>query len=125
MYLDKNIQQWYRLKAMSLEDFAAQSRLPDAAEVYNALQKAVPGYIKITKDGTGDVNYGFTPGFGEGVSCYMATPTQWYSTSVIQKINWEEKYFITLNSKYWFEFEPVEDAQVVEETKWEEKDENS
>ena len=118
MFIDKNIAAWYRLKAMSLEQFVAQSQLPNAEEVYNAIQNAQQGYIKITKDGTGEVHSGFTPGFNESISCYMVTVSRWYSTSIIKKINWEEKYFITLNSKYWFEFEPVEDVEPIkEETK--------
>ena len=115
MFLDKNIARWYRLKAMSLEEFAAQSGLQDAEKVYNAIQNAQQGHIKITKDGTREVHWGFTPGFCEGIGCYISNTTRWYLTSVIQKINWDEKYFITLNSKYWFEFDPVEDVEPIKE----------
>lgn len=32
-------------------------------------------------------------------------------TSTIQKINWEEKYFDTLNSRYYFDFIPYENEE--------------
>lgn len=113
MITNNTIAQWNRLKAMPFNDFVVQVNLPNAAEVYNAIQKALPGHVEIIKDGTGEMNYGYTPGFGEGCRCYIATAQQWYMTSMIQKINWEEGYFITLNSKYWFKFRPFEEAEEV------------
>ena len=46
-----------------------------------------------------------TDAFGEGLSCYLYTTDRWFTTSVIRHINWEEGYFDTLNSRYYFKFE--------------------
>ena len=50
------------------------------------------------------MEHGHTDAFGEGISCYMCTMSRWYQTSTIRHINWEEGYFDTLNSRYYFKF---------------------
>ena len=84
------------LKKLSKEEFLTHEGLTE--EIYEALQKSKEGWIKIsrTTDGAGD--QGFTPAFGEGISCKISNPSTWYITSVIQSIDWENHTFKTLNS---------------------------
>lgn len=93
------------LKQLSKEEFMKQ---PGAfAELYENLQKSKEGWIEIWKDDKSVVEQGRTYAFGEGISCYMTTMQTWYRTSIIQKINWDEGYFTTLNSKYNFKFKEL------------------
>ena len=95
------------LKKLSKKEFLKQ---PGATEeLYNNLQNSKAGWIEIWKDDKSVVEHGQTEAFGEGLSCYMTTIRQWYCTSIIKKINWEEEYFITLNSKYNFKFKEFKD----------------
>ena len=90
------------IKNLSKEEFL---KLPEATqELYEALQNSKSGYIKIKHAITGDIHYGYTDTFGEGISCFLSNMHNWYTTSIIKHINWEEKYFDTLNSRYYFEF---------------------
>jgi hypothetical protein len=90
------------LKKLSKEEFM---KLPGATEdLYIAVQNAKSGYIEVTHATQKHFHKGYTEAFGEGIGCYMATPHEWYTTSVIKNINWEEKYFDTLNSRYYFKF---------------------
>ncbi len=53
---------------------------------------------------------GFTPMFSEGLSCYIFLDDlyeDYYYTSVIESIDWENKIFTTINSKYSFEFKEM------------------
>lgn len=97
------------LKKLSKEEFL--SKYPDEG-IYNDLQDSKEGHIKITKISdnsgyleNGDSREGYTPAFGEGLSCYMDCGGNYYYTSVIREIDWENKIFYTLNSKYSFEFD--------------------
>ena len=88
---------------MTKEDFL---RYPDATEsIYLALQNSKEGWIEIWKEDKSVHEGGYTDAFGEGISCYLYTTDRWYTTSVIRKINWDEKYFDTMNSRYYFNFE--------------------
>lgn len=90
------------LKSLTKEKFL---KYPDATEsVYNALQNSKEGWIEIWKENKSVWAQGHTDAFGEGISCYMYTMDRWYTTSVIRHINWEEGYFDTLNSRYYFNF---------------------
>lgn len=90
------------LKALSKEEFL---KLPEATEeLYIALQNSKEGFIKVVRERDQMPQKGYTLAFGEGLSCKMSMPSYWWMTSVIQKINWEEGYFDTLNSRYKFEF---------------------
>lgn len=90
------------IKKMSKDEFM---KLDGASEeLYNAIQNAKTGFIYITHRNEGHSHKGRTCTFGEGISLRMDTPHEWYHTSVIQKINWEEKWFKTLNSIYDFDF---------------------
>ena len=87
---------------MTKEEFL---KYPDATEsIYSALQNSKEGWIEIWKEDKSVWAQGHTDAFGEGISCYMSTISRWYTTSVIKNINWEEEYFDTLNSRYYFKF---------------------
>lgn len=95
------------LKKLSKEEFM---KLPGATEdLYVAVQNSKSGYIEVTHAGQKHFHKGYTEAFGEGISCYMCTPNEWYTTSVIKKINWGEGYFDTLNSRYYFKFKEDKD----------------
>ena len=87
---------------MTKEDFL---KYPDATEsIYLALQNSKEGQIEIWKEDKSVHEQGHTDAFGEGISCYLYTIDRWYTTSVIRKINWDEGYFDTMNSRYYFNF---------------------
>lgn len=91
-----------KFKNLSKEEFM---QLPGATEdLYTAVQNSKSGYIEITHATQKHFHTGYTETFGEGISCYMTSPRGWYITSIIKYINWEEGYFDTLNSRYYFTF---------------------
>ena len=99
-----------RAKNATKEEFL--ERYPTHGEIWELLQKAKSGFIKIEKIsantgflGQGGVVSGYTPAFGEGLSCYIDRIDSYYYTSTIQSINWEDGTFKTLNSIYKFEFD--------------------
>ena len=83
-------------------------------EAYNKIQESKVGYIKVHKisDNPGieknKVYEGITACFGEGLAMWLSNETNWFHTSVIQSIDWNDKTFKTLNSTYAFEFEELE-----------------
>ena len=76
------------------------------AILYNNLHKSKSGFIKIHRI-TGDPYSikGYTEAFGEGIALHVKNSSEWWTTSNITYINWEEGWFDTLNSKYNFTFE--------------------
>jgi hypothetical protein len=96
-------------RTKSLEEFLKS--YPTLNEtLYEAVRKSKQGYISITKISDnigsflqkGDTYGGMTKAFGEGISCYISNLDDWYCTSIIQHINWENNTFTTLNSEYRF-----------------------
>ena len=63
-----------------------------------------PGYLK--KD---DWFSGITANFGEGMGVYISDTTEWFTTSTIQEIDWENNRFYTLNSTYEFQFKEIDE----------------
>ena len=93
------------LKNLSKEEFL---KFPDATEsIYLALKNSKEGKIKIWKEDKSVIEEGHTDAFNEGISCYISSPSRWYCTSIIRNINWDEGYFDTLNSRYYFEFQEI------------------
>lgn len=97
------------LKKLSKEEFL--SKYSDES-IYDCLKDSKEGHIKITKISdnagalkNGEAKEGYTSVFGEGLSCYIDCGETYYRTSVIREIDWENKIFYTLNSKYSFEFD--------------------
>ena len=112
MWEDNFIQVTLKHRESSLKDFV---KAGGSLELHRALKDSKIGYIKITKissnDGylhSGESVEGVTAAFGEGISLYIANIEEWYRTSVIQKIYWSKGEFITLNSRYKFEFEEID-----------------
>lgn len=90
------------LKKLSKEEFLALPNMTE--ELYTALHKSKQGWISISRETDGKGDEGYTDAFGEGLSCHVSNPHRWYYTSVIQKIDWDNKVFTTLNSRYKFNF---------------------
>ena len=90
------------LKLMPKEEFLKLSGANET--IYDALQNSKEGFITVERERDGLVEKGYTYAFGEGISCRMDNLSTWWCTSVVQKINWEEGYFDTLNSRYKFKF---------------------
>lgn len=63
-----------------------------------------PGYLN--KD---DWFSGITANFGEGMGVHISDTTEWFTTSTIQEIDWENNRFYTLNSTYEFQFEEIDE----------------
>ena len=117
---DDRLSNILELKKLSKDEFL--SKYHDEG-IYNDLQNSREGHIKITKisDNSGymapgDTKEGYTPAFGEGLSCYMDCGETYYYTSIIKKIDWENKIFYTLNSKYSFEFDESNTTSQSKET---------
>lgn len=87
-------------------------QLVESEELYNCLHKSKAGLIKISYLNGSNKHNGFTAAFGEGIACRMSNDKNWYSTSTIKSINWEDKTFETLNNIYKFDFQevPIDEA---------------
>lgn len=73
-------------------------------------ENAYKGYMEVTKlEGnnnltipTNSVHAGKTEAFMEGIGLQLLSPTNWFHTSVVTEIDWENHRFKTLNSIYKF-----------------------
>ena len=99
--LDKNVEALLKYKVSN-----NKNNLPK--DTWEALKNAKCGLIRVTHSRTGKMHHGITAAFGEGVGCYMSNEDEWFTTSTIKYINWEDKYFETLNSKYFFGFDELD-----------------
>lgn len=52
----------------------------------------------------GDIHWGYTNNFIEGLPLALSTPSHWYRTSNVVEIDWEANRFKTKNSIYSFKF---------------------
>ena len=87
----------------------------DGEYIYNKLLEAKVGHISIKQVSGNKVGFtmsGVTATFVEGLSLFIDNDTHFYYTSVVEKINWEEGYFDTLNSRYEFTFEPIPEDEL-------------
>ena len=121
MWGDNYIKALLKYRDMHLRDFV---KVGGSAELFYKIRDSKVGYIKITKissnDGylsEGESEEGITAAFGEGISLYIAGVEQWYKTSVIRKIFWDEGEFTTMNSRYKFEFKEIDYRPILEELK--------
>lgn len=96
-----------KFKQMSKEEFMQQNGATE--ELYKALQNSKEGYITIWKKDKSVMEHGYTQAFGEGIGVRMDNTSSWYKTSVIKYINWDQEYFDTLNSRYYFKFKEYGD----------------
>ena len=111
-YLDwcKGVARQRTLKKMreaSLEELKV--RLGDdklADIVFEALKNCKEGYMRIQRQwpSLDKPHEGWTYVFAAGFPLHIDNPECWYSTSYIEKIDWEGQTFVTLNSVYTFEF---------------------
>lgn len=90
------------LKQLSKEDFLKQPGSTE--ELYQALHNSQSGWIQIERLSDGIKSHGWTAGFGEGISCRVDGPNNWWITSPIKHIDWDKQIFKTKNSTYRFIF---------------------
>ena len=96
-----------KMREASLEELKV--RLGDdklAGIVFEALQGCKEGYMRIQRQwpSLGEKREGWTYVFAAGMPLHIDPTDKWYSTSIIEKIDWEGQTFVTLNSVYTFEF---------------------
>ena len=108
------------VRQMSKEDFIKKYG-KDTIFMYEAIHKSKMGDIEIDKVLNSPLDTevkmkGITPGFGEGISCYMEDNDIYYYTSTIQSIDWENNVFHTLNSEYKFKFNERDITSEIQET---------
>ena len=83
-------------------------------DLYDKFQDTKVGYIKLHKisdnEGIekGRVYEGVTGAFGEGFAVWVSSPREWFHTSTIESIDWDNHTFKTENSTYAFEFEELD-----------------
>jgi hypothetical protein len=121
MWNDSYIQVMLKYRNMHLKDFI---KAGGNCELHQAIKDSKVGYIKITKISSnggylaeGDSEEGITAAFGEGVGLYIAGVEQWYKTTTIRNIFWDEGEFTTMNSRYKFEFTEIDYRPILEELK--------
>lgn len=101
-----------KMRAESLEELKARTGDAKLAErVFNALKNCQEGYLRIQRQwpSLGEPHEGWTYVFVESLPLHIDRPEEWYSTSNIEKIDWEGKTFVTKNSVYSFNFINPED----------------
>lgn len=96
-----------KIREASLEEL--QAKLGDdklAVKIFEALKNCREGYMRIQKQwpSLGEKHEGWTYIFAAGLSLQIDSPDEWYTTSNIEKIDWDGHTFTTLNSVYSFEF---------------------
>ena len=93
------------MKVASQEEL--QSKIGDDAQwVYEALRNCKEGYMRIGRQwpSLGEPHEGWTYVFAAGLPLHLDRPDEWYSTSNIERIDFEGRTFVTRNSVYTFEF---------------------
>ena len=102
--LDTGVNAILNCKLLSKEEFI--EKYADE-ELYNALKNAKTGLIEISYLDNTNKHYGFTAAFGEGLACRMSNEDNWYTTTTIKSIDWDNKTFETRNSVYKFKFQEI------------------
>lgn len=77
-----------------------------AEMVFAALKDCREGYMRIRRQwpSLGEPHEGWTYVFAAGLPLHIDRPDEWYSTSNIEKIDYDGRTFVTRNSIYSFEF---------------------
>ena len=96
-----------KMREASLEEL--KERLGDdklAERIFEAFKDCKEGYMRIQRQwpSLDKPHDGWTYIFAAGLSLHIDTPDEWYTTSIIEKIDWDGHTFTTLNSVYSFEF---------------------
>ena len=98
-------------KKLSKEEFLKIHPLDERREyLYDILKNAAVGHITIKQTSGNKVGFtmeGVTATLADGISLFIDSETTYYYTSVVEKINWEEGYFETMNSRYEFTFDAI------------------
>lgn len=100
------------LRISSLEKLKEMIDSDELAEaIFEALKNCQEGYLRIQRQwpSLGEPHEGWTYVFVESLPLHIDRPEEWYSTSNIEKIDWEGKTFVTKNSVYSFKFINTED----------------
>jgi len=84
-----------------------KEEIPDeevAENVFDILKTCKEGYMRIQRQwpSLGEIHEGWTYVFAVGFPLHIDNPEEWYSTSNIEKIDWEGNTFCTKNSVYSF-----------------------
>lgn len=96
-----------KMRESSLEEL--KERIADAQlaeKVFEILKGCKEGYLRIQRQwpSLGEKKEGWTYVFAAGFPLHIDNAESWYSTSNIEKIDWEGRTFTTRNSVYSFEF---------------------
>lgn len=85
--------------------------------LYNITTNSKSGLISVYKVSDnpgiakGKVYSGVTTGFGEGLGVHISNSDGWFTSSVIQEIDWDKSEFRTLNSTYHFDFMELDESE--------------
>ncbi len=103
--LDVGVNSILNHRLLTKEEFLA--KFPDSEKLYNLLSKSKVGLIKISYLNGTNEHSGFTAAFGKDIACRLSNEDEWYSTSIIKSIDWDNKTFETLHNIYKFEFQEL------------------
>ena len=101
-----------KMRLMPKNEFCSKYDVPE--EVYDNLQKSKIGWIEISRLSDGAGARGITVAFGKGLSCRVDNISNWYITTPIKEINYENGTFETKNSTYRFKFKEFDNRQIGE-----------
>lgn len=108
------------LKTKDLDFFIQKSGKELGEQLYKDITTAKSGLITVYKVSDnpgiekGKVYTGVTTGFNTGISVHISDIDGWFESSVIQEIDWDKSEFRTMNSVYHFDFQELDDSQVIE-----------
>lgn len=116
-WLDSSTFQLLAVRTKSDEDL--MSFCHNDENIFKSFKNGKCGLIKVRKvsDNPGiEKNkeyYGVTTCFTENIGLFLSNIDNWIHTSTIQEIDWTNNKFKTLNSIYEFEFEELDDTEVL------------
>lgn len=90
------------LRCLSKEEFVKRFH---SSKLYEKLHNSKVGLIEIENENK-HIS-GFTPNFGEGINCLISDTKEWFETSIIQNIFWENSTFQTVANVYSFKFQEI------------------
>lgn len=109
-----------KLKAHTYTQQEFVDKLKSSAKTYDLYKHSKVGRIKITKVsdnagylGKNESREGWVFAFGEGLGCLVESGARWFHTSVVEKIDWENNTFDTMNSTYAFEFKEEDPEKLI------------
>jgi len=115
--LDQNTFKLLALKTRSDEDL--MSACNNDEKVFQAIRNGKCGLMKVIKISDnpgiekGKEHYGVATCFAENIGLFLSSEDAWFHTSTVQEIDWSNNQFKTLNSVYSFDFEELDDTEVI------------